>query len=483
MDFAEFQNLAKDYNVISVNKEIIADLITPVVAYKLIESSESFLLESVEKGEHLSRYSFLSADPYLIYKAKNNQIQLIYADGTKEEKVGNPLDVLQELLGQFKIKNVEGMPPLIGGAVGYFSYDCVRYIEVIPDDNPDKLNCSDIYLMFPAYILAFDHVKHTIKIIYNVYLDKKTDIETQYNNAISQLKIIEEKIVDSSHNIQAIKIEEADVDHTKIKSNYSFEKYEEIVNKAKQYIKIGDIFQVVPSQRFEQKLARDPFDVYRRLRIINPAPYMFYYQTCESVLIGSSPEILVRREGNKVLVRPIAGTRKRGKNQQEDLELIADLLADEKEKAEHVMLVDLGRNDLGRICKYGTVKTTNFMSVEKYSHVIHLVSNVEGELSDLVDGVDVLKATFPAGTLTGSPKIRAMEIIDELENVKRGIYGGVLGYIGFNGNVDLCITIRTIVVKNGVAYVQAGGGVVADSIAENEYMETVNKAKGMLKAL
>ena len=445
----QFRQHAKQGNLIPVYKEVIADMETPVSAYQKIACPNSFLLESVEGGENLARYSFLGH--------------------------GDIVDL--ETLNQFKPVIFPELPRFHGGIVGYFSYDYIRQIEQIPDNNPDQLELPETQFIFAKNLLAFDHVKHKILIIANAHVNG--DIDAAYNQAIEDIQILEAKL------LEEIKPTTISIDYDTIpnfQSNFTKPEYCRVVEKAKEYIKAGDIFQVVPSQRFATDIKDSPFDIYRKLRIINPSPYMFFFNFENFQLAGSSPEILVRLEGNTATVRPIAGTRPRGDNPEEDLALEQDLLQDEKEKAEHVMLLDLGRNDLGRVCEYDTIHPTEFMIIERYSHVMHLVSNVEGKLQDGKTALDLFRACFPAGTVSGAPKIRAMEIIDEVEPVRRCAYAGSVGYFDFAGNMDTCITIRTIVMKDGKAYIQAGGGIVADSVPETEYEETVNKAKAMMRA-
>ncbi|MFH1429123.1 MAG: anthranilate synthase component I [Candidatus Margulisiibacteriota bacterium] len=445
----QFRDHAQKGNLIPVYKEIIADMETPVSAYHKIACTNSFLLESVEGGENVARYSFIGHGDIV------------------------DLDILQ----QFKPVIFSELPRFHGGVVGYFSYDYIRQIENIPDTNPDELNLPETRFIFAKNLLAFDHVKHKILIISNAFINGSVD--DAYKNACSQIDILEKKLLEE---IKPTTISINETTEPDFKSNFTKEEYCTVVEKAKEYIKAGDIFQVVPSQRFVTDIKETPFDIYRKLRIINPSPHMFYLNFGDFQIVGSSPEILVRLEKNTATVRPIAGTRPRGKTVEEDLTLEKDLLADEKERAEHVMLLDLGRNDLGRVCEYNTVHPTDIMIIERYSHVMHLVSNVEGQLRKDKTAVDLFRACFPAGTVSGAPKIRAMEIIDELETVRRGAYAGSVGYFDFAGNMDTCITIRTIVIKDGKAYIQAGGGIVADSVPETEYQETVNKAKAMMRA-
>ena len=477
----EFLRLSKKGNLIPVCRSILADMETPVSAFAKIEGRYSFLLESVEGGQFAARYSFLGCEPRALFQSKNGIIKLTTFDGKKTTRQfkGDPFSALRKLIKEHKPVEVEGLPRFHGGAVGYLSYDAVRFIEDIPDKNPDDLDLPDMQLLFTDTIIAFDHVKHTITVISNARVEGSAS--RAYEEAVRKIEKIIKKLM------KPFKQKQLEIPKESTKkdpaSNMSRQEFEEAVVKAKDYIKAGDIIQAVLSQRFSFKLKREPFETYRLLRAINPSPYMFYLKFDEVVLIGSSPEVMVRLEGRKATVRPIAGTRKRGQEAEQDLALEEELKKDEKEKAEHIMLVDLARNDLGRVCGSASVKVSSLMKVEKYSHVMHLVSNVEGELKKECDAFDLFKACFPAGTVSGAPKIRAMQIIDELENTKRGPYAGAVGYFDFYGDLDTCITIRTILVKGRTAYVQAGAGIVADSIPAQEYEESRNKAKALLRAL
>ena len=479
----EFLKLAKEGNLIPVYREFIADMETPVSAFNKIDRSKfGYLLESVEGGEHVGRYSFLGSNPSIIFKVKGQHVTLIDHGRLREYDVeGNPLDELQRILGEYKVVELPNLPRFAGGAVGYVSYDAIRYIEDIPNSNLDDQNLPDLYLMITDTILIFDHINHTIKVVYNV--DVGNDPEEAYKRAQRKITGIVNQII-QPYSLTAV--ERIDVvDEPEVKSNFSKEEYEQVVEKSKEYIRAGDIFQVVLSQRFEVESHSEPFNIYRALRSVNPSPYMYYLKLDDLSIVGSSPEILVRCEDGIGEVRPIAGTRPRGATHEEDEVLEKELLADPKERAEHIMLVDLGRNDLGRVCDYGTVGIADdeLMFIERYSHVMHIVTNVTGKLSKDKTAFDVFKASFPAGTVSGAPKIRAMEIIDELEKTSRGPYAGSVGYFSFSGNLDMAITIRTIVINNGKCYVQAGAGIVADSVPEREYHETKNKAQGMIKAI
>ncbi len=483
----EFIKLSQKGNVIPVYMEINADLDTPVSAFlKIKQGDYSFLLESVEGQEKIARYSFLGTNPSLIFKSKGRKIEVIDVLKNKSRSFvtkKTPLDEIKKIMQDFRSVELAGLPRFYGGLVGYMGYDAVRFFEKIPDKNKDSLNIPDTLFILTDTILIFDRLNHTLKIVNNVVLPKQS-------SALKKKQLYQQAIkkIDAIHNdFSGFVIQAKDAKRTgelSISSNLSKQEFMNMVKKGKEYIKKGDIIQVVLSQRFKVRTQKNPFEVYRALRSLNPSPYMYYLKLKDFSIVGSSPEMLVRCENGLVQNRPIAGTRRRGRNAQEDARLEKELLADEKEKAEHLMLVDLGRNDLGRISKLGKVKVDDFMRVEKYSHVMHLVSGVSAVLDKKrFDIYDVLKAAFPAGTVSGSPKIRAMEIIDELENLRRALYAGSIGYFSFSHNMDTCIAIRTIVLKDGFAYVQAGAGIVADSVPKKEYQESVNKAKAMMEAI
>ncbi|MBN2057445.1 MAG: anthranilate synthase component I [Candidatus Saganbacteria bacterium] len=460
----EFIKLAKKGNLIPVYKEIVADMETPVSAYKKIEGEYSFLLESVEGGEKVARYSFLGT-------------------GSKKELFAfDSFEAIRTVLRQFKPVTAKGLPRFHGGLVGYVSYDMVREIEDIPNSNPNDLDLPKMLFLLTDTILAFDHVKHKIIIISNAKVQGSP--AAAYKAACAKIKKLEQQLkTPLKLTKEEFELRSESSKELKYRSNFTRVGFEAAVEKAKGYIRAGDIIQVVPSQRFAVNCQADPFKVYRVLRTVNPSPYMYYLKFGQVKIVGASPEVMVRLESGKAIVRPIAGTRRRGKDETEDAALAKELLASEKERAEHIMLVDLGRNDLGRVCRPGTVKVTEEMVIERYSHVMHIVSNVSGELNKGKDSIDLLKATFPAGTVSGAPKVRAMEIIDELENIQRGPYAGCVGYFGFSGELDSCITIRTIIFKGQQAYVQAGAGIVADSVPVEEFKETLNKATAMLRAI
>ncbi len=492
----DFLKLSKTANVIPVYAEINADLDTPVSAFLKIKKDDySFLFESVEGQEKVARYSFLGTKPSLIFKSKGKNIEVILPHKKSVRKyaaVTHPLDEIKKIMREFKPARIKELPRFCGGMVGFMSYDAVRFFEKIPDKNPDDLKIADFIFILADTILVFDHVNHSIKIVSNVILPgnnkrfskaafKQKKIKL-YKGALKKIEEIRKDFYNQIP-IQEMIINKSPAKKNVLLSNYKKNDFQKLINKAKGYIKKGDIIQVVLSQRFKVKINKKPFDIYRSLRSINPSPYMFFLKLKDVILAGSSPEILIRCENGLVETRPIAGTRPRGKTEEEDRRLEKELLKDAKEKAEHIMLVDLGRNDIGRVCKPSSVKINDFMSVERYSHVMHLVTEVTGQLKGGFDIYDTLRASFPAGTVSGSPKIRAMEIIDDLENSRRGPYAGCVGYFSFSHNMDTCITIRTIVIKNGIAYVQAGAGIVADSVPAREYFETVNKAKALLEAI
>jgi anthranilate synthase component I len=482
--FRELQKLAKLGNLIPVYDVFSADLLTPVSAYlRLAQGSRySFLLESVEGGEKIARYTFAGANPEEVFRYAGGACVLESRNRMIWEE-RDPISFLREHMAKFRPVRVPGLPPLVAGAIGYFSYDMVRLIERLPKRLRDDIGLYDAMLMFFRGVIAFDHVQHRLWMVRNIYIEGPGSLRAKYNSAVKEIR--------RTHDLLEAPVEGEKPQNrgkgsgrgSKVSSNVKRSEYLQAVHKAKQYIRAGDIFQVVISQRFSSKTYAAPFDVYRELRALNPSPYLFFLQLNDVAVVGSSPEMLVKVQGKDVFYRPIAGTRWRGKNEAEDINLEHELLASEKERAEHIMLVDLGRNDLGRVCEYGSVKVEKLMTVERYSHVMHLVSSLTGQLREDVDCFDALMACFPAGTVSGAPKVRAMEIIEELEKTKRGIYAGGILYLDFAGNLDSCIALRTMVVKNGVAHVQAGGGIVADSTPQGEFDESVNKSKALLRAL
>lgn len=485
-NLSEFRSLAYKGNLIPVFKEIAADLETPVSAFLKVcgDSPNSFLLESVEKGERVGRYSFLGTEPMLVYTSFGPNGMIRYREGIETEGQGSPYEILEKILSNWKEVPVAGLPPFTGGALGYFGYETIHAIEEkVPDNKPNDLNLPDAYFIVPDTLLAFDHLKHKLIIIANAHVENpKGDLSLPYEEAKEKIEAVIKKLKVPLVVRELVLQDESD-NQPYVESNLSQAKYEEMVVKAKEYIRAGDIFQVVVSQRLSAPLKTDPFTLYRTLRMVNPSPYMFYINGGNFQLVGSSPEVMVKLEKGKATLRPIAGTRSRGQTPLEDEEIAKELLADEKERAEHLMLLDLGRNDLGRVCKKGSVKASEQFVIEKYSHVLHIVSNVSGELEDGKTSFDLLKATFPAGTVSGAPKIRAMEIINELEPTRRGPYAGAVGYFSFSGEMNTGIIIRTMVVKDKKVYVQAGAGIVADSVPSLEYQETLNKAKALLKTL
>lgn len=481
----EFKQKAKLGNLVPVYKEILADLDTPVSAYLKISGGEySFLLESVEGGEKWARYCFLGCDPSVVVSTKGRTMTLMENGKSEQREIesGSPLSAVKEVLSRYQPVPEAGLPRFSGGAVGFISYDMVRFFEDLPEETLDDLDVPDSQFVITDTMLVFDNVSQTIKIVSNAFIEGD-DLESVYKNTIKKITSLEEKLkapLAIEANTDSVENSESSLSFG---SNIEEEKFKQAVSRIKEYILEGDAIQVVLSQRLKFSIKCDPFDIYRALRTINPSPYMYYLKFGDLQVVGSSPEVLVRLEDKKVEVRPIAGTRKRGQNEEEDRALEQDLLKDEKELAEHIMLVDLGRNDLGRVSEISTVEVNERFTIERYSHVMHIVSNVKGILKKGLDCFDVLKASFPAGTLSGAPKIRAMEIIDELEPTRRGLYGGAVGYISFNGNMDTAIAIRTLLVKDKNAYLGVGAGVVADSVPENEFEETMNKGRALLKAI
>ncbi len=481
----DFREAAKSGNTIPVYRSILADMETPVSAfYKLMPDNYAFLLESVEGGENVARYSFLGSQPSVLFHSKGHQVTIEYLEKgeTVVQEYEDPLRALEEVMENYRPVDTEELPKFHGGAVGYMSYDMVRFVEELPDNTKDDLQLPDCFFMIAETMLVFDHVNHQIKVVANAHIDG--DIDAAYANALAKIEALVEKLTAASEAHLRRNSDEYEELSDKIpQSNFTKSDYEAVVKRAKEYVAAGDIIQVVPSQRFSCPVSVDSFEIYRALRVINPSPYMYYLKLDGFDIVGASPEMMVRVEDGIVQTVPIAGTRPRGTTTEEDQELGQMLLSDPKERAEHVMLVDLGRNDLGRVCEYHTVEVTDLMIVERFSHVMHIVSRVTGRLREDLTAFDVLRACLPAGTLSGAPKIRAMEIIDELEPTRRATYGGTVGYFSFSGSADTAITIRTAVIKDGIAYVQAGGGVVADSVPETEYYETVSKARAMLSAI
>jgi anthranilate synthase component 1 len=479
-DFETFTAMARQGNLIPVYREILGDLETPVSAYKkLRHEGGSFLLESVEGGEKWGRFSFLGLNPSLLFQVKGGQTT-IQRQGRTEvlDPAADPFEHLRKLLAGFTPVASEGLPRFWGGLVGYLGYDMVRYIERLPNLTP-PIDMPEARLMLADNLLIFDNLRQTIKILTLVHLDPETPLREQYDRALAAIEVLVGRLR------QPVPVSETGSSEPAppLASNLSQARFEDMVRTAKEYIAAGDVIQVVLSQCFSTPLRHDPLDLYRALRSINPSPYMFYLDHGDIKVVGASPEILVRLEGKQISYRPIAGTRPRGTTETEDQVLEAELLADPKERAEHLMLVDLGRNDVGRVATIGSVRVPELFSIERYSHVMHIVSQVEGELAPEHDALDLLKSTFPAGTVTGAPKVRAMEIIEELEPTRRGPYAGAVGYLSFGGNLDFCITIRSFTVYQGRVYLQVGAGIVADSDAATEFQETVNKGMALIRAL
>jgi len=478
-NLSEFKKLAEKGNLIPVYREILADTYTPVTAFLKLGGTPSFLLESVEGGEKWARYSFIGARPAKILKGKGRTVEIIEGSNTPTVlETENPLEIIKKEITAYRPVEVTGLPRFFGGLVGYMGYDMVQFFEPVMQRSKQGLGLPDFFLMLTDTMLIFDSLRQKIQIVSNAHLDGR-DIGEVYRESVQKIDGIVSRLKSPAALASAAACSRSDG----FGSNVKKEEFLSAVERSKEYVMAGDIVQVVLSQRFERASQVDPFTVYRALRVINPSPYMYYLDTGDAQLVGSSPEILVRMENGRIVLRPIAGTRRRGKTEAADRALEAELKQDPKEMAEHIMLVDLGRNDVGRVAKVGSVKVTDLMTVERYSHVMHLVSNVEGDLREGLDAFDVLSACFPAGTVSGAPKVRAMEIIEELEPAQRGPYAGSVGYFSYSGNMDMCITIRTLIMKDNKVYVQAGAGIVADSQPEKEYAETVNKAKGMMKAV
>jgi anthranilate synthase component 1 len=479
----EFKAKAKQGNLIPVYREILADMETPVSAFRKIDDGTySFLLESVEGGEKWARYSFLGSRPEVVVRTRDRSVEVI-RKGKKEKRTfaKDPLEAVKDVLAEYRPVPDPALPRFSGGGVGFIGYDVVRFFERLPDRGKPGLDVPDVLFMITDTLVIFDNVTHLIKVVSNAHVNGGS-VAAAYRRAVGKIEAIVKKLKGPARR-QAGGVRRKARKSAKLASNFTQAQYEQAVLKAKEYIKAGDIFQVVPSQRFEAGISVEPFEIYRALRLINPSPYMYFLRCGDTTVVGASPEVMVRCEGGQIDLRPIAGTRRRGATEEEDRALERELLADPKERAEHIMLVDLGRNDVGRVSDAGSVTVTELMVIERYSHVMHIVSNVRGRLAAGNDAYDVVRACFPAGTVSGAPKIRAMQIIDELEPTRRGPYAGAVGYFGFSGSMDTCITIRTLVIKDRKAYIQAGGGVVADSVPALEYQETVNKAKAMLRAV
>ncbi len=480
-DFKTFCKLARQGNLVPVYDTFTADTLTPVSAFQRIAHDARYacLLESVEGGEKIARYTFVGANPVEVFRYVNGACAL-ESEGRVSWVQSSPLDYLRNRVERYRPVRVPGLPPLVAGAIGYFAYDMVRLIERIPDTARDDVGMDDAVMMFYLGLVVFDHVRHRLWIVRNVFTGGEGSLRSKYNAAVREIRATRKRLDEP---VAAEHPKRRRSRPLKVTSNFTRARFLDAVRKSKEYIRAGDIFQVAVSQRFAAKTDADPFEIYRALRVVNPSPYMYFLKLNGLAVVGSSPEMLLKVQGRDAFYRPIAGTRPRGVDEKEDQQMERELAADPKERAEHIMLVDLGRNDLGRVSEYGSVNVEKLMFVERYSHVMHLVSALRGRLREDVDCFDALAACFPGGTLSGAPKVRAMEIIDELEPTRRGIYAGAILYLDFTGNLDSCIAIRTMVVKKGVAYVQAGAGLVADSVPEKEFTETVNKARALLTAL
>lgn len=478
--YEEFLELARQGTVIPISKRVVADMQTPVSAFLRLAGKQpyAFLLESVEGGEKVARYSFLGTEPHTVLRVRDGEVW-VEEDGERRREDLPPLIAMRRYAGRYVPVRVENLPPFSGGAVGYVGYGAVHWFENLPSSHENKLDLDDAVMLFFSTLVAFDHIQHEMVIVSNVFTDGKEEgLEAEYQQALDRIEALEARLDDP------IDLPDSPGgERHRTRSNMRREEFYTAVERAQEYIAAGDIFQVVLSQRIETPITAHPFQIYRALRIVNPSPYMFYLKMDDTTMLGASPEMLVRCTGRRVDYRPIAGTRPRGSTDVEDMLLGEELRTDEKELSEHVMLVDLGRNDLGRVCDFGSVEVTELMTIERYSHVMHIVSGIKGRLRPGTDRFDAFAACFPAGTVSGAPKIRAMQIIDELEPDRRGPYAGAVLYVDYSGNLDSCITIRTLVVKNGKAYLQVGAGIVADSDPNHEYIETINKARALIRAI
>lgn len=481
-DLAAFQRLAAGVDLVPVYRQLTSDTLTPVEAFSKLQAGDSaFLFESVVGGEWIGRYSFIGADPFLRVEAYRNEVVVTEGSQSRRYEVADPVRELESILKKYRAVHLPELPRFCGGAVGYASYDVIRYSENLPNAPEDDRHLPDLSFALFDRMVIFDQSRKTILVV--CHASTAGDAAANYRQACERVDDIVRRLQEPSEPLRMFDVAFAGEPKLAFESNFTQEQFETAVAQCKEYIKAGDIFQVVISQRLKLETEAKPLDIYRALRLVNPSPYMLLLKTPSVQLVGGSPEIMVRVEEGEVTIRPIAGTRKRGANAAEDARLEAELLADEKERAEHVMLVDLGRNDVGRVAKYGTVKLSDVMCVERYSHVMHITSNVTGQLRDGLSCFDALRAGLPAGTVSGAPKVRAMEIIDEIEPHRRGPYAGAVGYVDFTGNMDTCIALRTLVMQGKSAYVQAGAGIVADSVPTSEYQETLNKAKGLLRAI
>jgi anthranilate synthase component 1 len=481
--FEEFARLAEGVSLVPVYRQLIGDTLTPVNAFCKVEDDDwSFLFESVVGGERVGRYSFLGSGPFLRFEAFGKRVRIEDATGIREQDNAEPLRLLQEILAAYRAPQVPGLPRFCGGAVGYAGYDAVRYVERLPNPPPDDRGLPDLCFGLYDRMVIFDNITKTVAAVAHARVDRG-DLRAAYDEACRRVDGLVERLRNVPADLQTVDVAPVGAVTLPYRSNFTPESFEAAVVKCKEYIKAGDAFQVVLSQRLQTEAKAKPFDIYRTLRVVNPSPFLFYLKARDLCLVGSSPEIMVRVEGDRVTLRPLAGTRPRGRTEEEDARLAQELVADPKERAEHIMLVDLGRNDVGRVARYGTVELSDVMTVERYSHVMHLCSNVTGRLQPGKTALDALWACLPAGTLSGAPKVRAMEIIDELEPQRRGPYGGAVGYIDFCGNMDTCIALRTLVLRGQTAYLQAGAGIVYDSVPASEREETLDKARGLLRAM
>jgi anthranilate synthase component I len=479
----EARTLAREYNVIPLRHTFIDDIETPVSAFlKLRGRGPAFLLESAEQGQRFGRWSFLGFRPRAVLRLEQGRLEVREGSERRELDASDPFRAVADYLSSYRVAPLEGLPPFAGGAVGLFGYDLVRAVERLPEPNPDDVGTPDMALMVSDALVVFDHLSHRVTVLVNAFVDDPDEVDEAYAQAAAQIERARELLAEPVPR-PAEPAPRPEDPASAFESNMTQAEYEAAVQRARDYIFAGDAFQVVPSQRWTGPCPVEAFSLYRGLRVVNPSPYMYFLEWDDFAIAGASPEPLVKVSGRRAEVRPIAGTRPRASSPEEDLRLADELLRDEKERAEHVMLVDLGRNDLGRVCEFGSVEVGELMSVETYSHVMHIVSSVSGTLRPETGAMDALRAVLPAGTLSGAPKIRAMEIIDELEPVKRGFYGGAIGYLSYTGDLDTCIHIRTVVVKDDVAYLQAGAGVVADSDPAYEYRETLAKVGAMFEAL
>lgn len=484
-DLDTFLRLAQDHQLVPVYRCLLSDSLTPASAFQRIDTGGcACLFESVVGGERVGRYSFLAAEPFMAISARGQRVTVRDQEGRREFDSPDPLEEIRSRLRAFRAAHPPELPRLTGGAIGYAGYDVVRYVERLPNPPLDDRNLPDLFFGFYDRMVIFDNVSKTMTVVAMARLDRPgTDPRRAYDDAQKRVDEMVARLSQPTNRLELADIRTGGEPAISFRSNFSRDGFEAAVRKCIDYIRAGDIFQVVISQRLQVDLTADPFEVYRTLRVVNPSPFMFFLRSPDVTLVGSSPEILCRVVDGKVTVRPLAGTRRRGNTEAEDRQLADELLADPKERAEHVMLVDLGRNDVGRVAKFGSVQLADVMVIERYSHVMHITSNVTGELAEGKDAFDALKACLPAGTVSGAPKVRAMEIIDELEPHRRGPYAGAVGYFDYGGNMDTCIALRTLVVQDNKAYIQAGAGIVADSVPETEYQETLSKARGLLKAI